>query len=854
MSKVKLFYSYSHQDENHRAELEKHLATLRSNGLIDEWHDRKIDAGDNWGEEIDKNMKCADIILLLFSPDFIASDSCQKEVETALKLKTERNTTVIPIILRACKWENVAGISTIQALPDDGKAISTWDDKDAGWVNVYEGIEKNVTKIIASVTPALKEDFKTHLLNNPIENFSLDKLFVFPDISRTGTNLKQKLEHNEIDSDKLKNLKSFEDKYILLEGEEQSGKTSLCNMLYIHYVNAGFYPVLLEGKKITGKIAIKKTIEKQFYSQYKSTTEYWAIDTEKRILLIDDVDEWNVNPSDFADFIAPIIKCFDYSIVFIDKLFNLSDRSADKNYFPFFKNYSIRHFGHKKTNEILKKCIVHDEQLVAFDDNNTEQLARLDKNTKHINTVIGSNIVPSNPVFIITIFHIIETAAAQDLSHSSYGHCYHAMITMNLGRAGMKAEDIDACFNFLTELAYFIFNADSKIISVADLDQFTTDYKKDYVVKNDIINILIKASILLKKDNSYKFHYIYIYYYFVAKYISQKMDNATVKIKIAELMSNIHMKDNANIVVFVTHHTNNKDLLDGITNSAISTFNKFPEATLAGIEKNVIKAVPENLRNIKLPNSSHSIKKEREKNLDNKDKSAKLIDRIEDDQEKNHDLLLIEIRKSAKSMEIIGQILKNQYGSLKKPQLEKLFTEGQNVGLRLLKSFIDIMLHEREEIEKFIQSRIAESLEEKGTKLSEQETKDKAQKMLAQFSYGVIFGWLHKIADSLGYDKLIEIADNVNDNTNTVASKLINLSIHTWHAKKLDINTLKILHREFYGDKNKQAIYILKDIVSRHIYMHPTEYKDKQKINSILGFEVRQQEYIQQKLNHNLPS
>lgn len=755
--------------------------------------------------------------------------------------------------MRACSWKDVNGIPSIQALPKDGKAVSMWQDKDQAWVNVYEGIKGKVEKIRSTIIPKLKDNFRIELLNNPIEDCTLDKLFVFPDIYKINKNLKQKLENNETDSVKLLNIETFEDKYILLEGEEQSGKTSMCNMLYVNYIDAGFYPILIEGKNISGKAKIKEIIKRKFTSQYNSTRDYWTIPKEKRILLIDDIDEKNANESNFANFITSIQKYFGFSIVFIDKLSNLADKSNEHNYFSFFENYSIRHLGHKKRSELIKKCIEHDEQI-EFDTNNTEQLARLDKNTKHINTIIGSNIVPSSPLFIVTIFHTVETTTVQDLSQTSYGHCYHAMITMNLGRSGMKAGDIDACFNFLTELAYFIFHSDSKIISNKKIVLFTKEYKDNYIIQDNIVNALIKANILREKDNTYSFQYIYIYYYFVAKFISQKMDDPTVKKQIVKLMSNIHMKDNANIVIFVTHHTNSNELLDDIMLSAMSTFDNFSEATLSGVEKNFIKTLSDNVGKSKLPTSAHNINKERSNNLERNDKLAPLIEQIENTQENNHDPLLIEIRKSAKSMEIIGQILKNQYGSLNKLKLEMLFEEGQNVGLRLLKSFISIILNYGEEIEKSIQSRIEQALKEKGEKLSREKNKKKSQEFIAQFSYNIVFSWLHKISDSLGYDKLISIADSVNNKTNTVASKLINLSIHTWYAKNLDIEKLKALHHEFDNDKNHQAIYILKDIVSRHIYMHPTDYKDKQKIASLLDFSIQKQDLIQKKLKHKHPN
>lgn len=100
MSKIRLFYSYSHQDEKFRDELEKHLSVLRDNDLIDEWHDRKIGAGDELNEEIETNMCDAHVILLLFSSDFINSSACKHEVRRAMELKKEKGTTFIPIILR----------------------------------------------------------------------------------------------------------------------------------------------------------------------------------------------------------------------------------------------------------------------------------------------------------------------------------------------------------------------------------------------------------------------------------------------------------------------------------------------------------------------------------------------------------------------------------------------------------------------------------------------------------------------------------------------------------------------------------------------------------------------------------
>ncbi len=73
---VSLFHSYSHRDEEHLDDLREHLAPLRRDGVINEWHDREIGAGGEWKGEIDERLKTADIILLLISPAFLDSDYC----------------------------------------------------------------------------------------------------------------------------------------------------------------------------------------------------------------------------------------------------------------------------------------------------------------------------------------------------------------------------------------------------------------------------------------------------------------------------------------------------------------------------------------------------------------------------------------------------------------------------------------------------------------------------------------------------------------------------------------------------------------------------------------------------------
>lgn len=137
-----LFFSYSHRDENLRDELETHLKLMHRQGLIRPWHDRKILPGAEWNPAINAQIENADIILLLVSADFIASDYCwTEELKVALRRHSFGEAKVIPVILRQCDWTSTP-FAHLQSLPSNGEPITSWRDRDAAWTDVVAGIRR----------------------------------------------------------------------------------------------------------------------------------------------------------------------------------------------------------------------------------------------------------------------------------------------------------------------------------------------------------------------------------------------------------------------------------------------------------------------------------------------------------------------------------------------------------------------------------------------------------------------------------------------------------------------------------------------------------------------------------------
>ena len=142
-----VFFSYCHADEALRDQLEKQLAMLRRQGVINTWHDRRINAGQEIDAAIDEHINSDEIILLLVSPDFIASDYCYNiEMKRAIERHQAGDAIVIPVILRACDW-HYAPFGKLLGTPQDGKPVTLWPDRDEAFLQVAKEVRKAAEKL-----------------------------------------------------------------------------------------------------------------------------------------------------------------------------------------------------------------------------------------------------------------------------------------------------------------------------------------------------------------------------------------------------------------------------------------------------------------------------------------------------------------------------------------------------------------------------------------------------------------------------------------------------------------------------------------------------------------------------------
>lgn len=179
---IEVFYAYSHKDGSLRDELETHLSILKRRGVISSWHDRRISGGTAWDDEISDHLNKADLILLLVSADFIASDYCwNREMTRAMERHQLREARVIPIILRDCDWD-FAPFSKLQALPRDGRPVKAWTSQDEAFKDIALGIRRVAEelgqkapkpwgeRLFAAAVPQSKQSVPARKYLSPIRN------------------------------------------------------------------------------------------------------------------------------------------------------------------------------------------------------------------------------------------------------------------------------------------------------------------------------------------------------------------------------------------------------------------------------------------------------------------------------------------------------------------------------------------------------------------------------------------------------------------------------------------------------------------------------------------------------------
>lgn len=427
-------------------------------------------------------------------------------------------------------------------------------------------------------------------------------------------------------------------------------------------MNDNIYALVFDGESIYQKTDFDSVASTNFKKQYVgSYSEFLKLDS--KVIMID-----NYHHKISQNLLIWAKEKFNYVLALIQEEEYMLYYKDDEQ-FADFNIYTIKNFDKSKTFEIINKWKSLDCSCCM----GTEEFDRVvDDMEEKLRSIINQNhIVPSYPFYILSVLQIFEGFLPSDYQITSYGHCYNTLITSQLLKKNINPNDLGDCFNFLTYIAFNMFSISMKssegdsTFSYEDYDKIKQNYKDDFLIKDTLIARIENSDYpILRVNTTVRFEYPYIYYYYVGKYLA---DKGCIDI-ISWLCETIYNKKSANILIFTIHHTTNNQLLDEIQLHCMLTFDSKETAKLTTNEtefmNSLIIDMPKQLIN---RNSVEENRKEVRKQQDNSITTINSHSSVEfSDANKE----LIDIHRSQKIIEVLGQIIKNRAGTFDKNVLK----------------------------------------------------------------------------------------------------------------------------------------------------------------------------------------
>lgn len=684
----------------------------------------------------------------------------------------------------------------------------------------------------------------TGLMHPNKETLILSDIFVCPEL-RIITNVDIQKDFKTISSDDVLDF-IFKSSKILITADEKTGKTSLAKSIFQDFIMREFIPIIIDGRSFNDvrEKRIQGIIKENFAKEYsdKLLEKYQQLTKEKKCIIIDNFDKVRLNPKGMAALLTNLLDFYDHIILLADSSFRFQQLYDTKNLNKTFEivNTVLLDFGHYLRRELINKWYrtgseYHDIPEIEVKIIETERI---------VTQALGKNFLPSYPISVLLILQSIEVGKSSERNLSSYGYLYQTLITKNLMNLTKQPDMLDMLYTFLSVIAFSMFNEKSYLLDDNDLSRITKFYNQEYSmdITDDMIKSLVEVGILATTSNKdHVFKYKYIFYYFAAKYLADNIDLPEIKDKISDMCGKLHNQRNANIIIFICHLSKNPFIIDQLLTKskeilndvAPYNFENHMEFILSMYEQ--IEVVRESIDDPEA--NRRKMLKQKDENA-RKDTNGNNYAEFDDNDDEDADQIseIILINKAFKTIEILGQIVKNAPGSLLGHTKFDVISECYSLSMRLVNTFLTKL---NDEIVDFVYRQIPED---------DEQFKKKIKKLILAMTEYVCVGIIRKVSESLGNSRLSTSYKEVLECNPTTSIALLDLSV------KLDClgsfprkETLELAAKL---ETNLFSKSILIQLVYNHFYLYPCDPKVKQHICERLKIDYKQRTLLELETDH----
>jgi len=719
-----------------------------------------------------------------------------------------------------------------------------WDPK----TQIYTREEGNSTplKPLSSANGFDFRDEFTQDLHDPGAAFThprrhplcLRDLFVFPDFQENDLRNRSEAEavipgHRILDHIR-KHRKLF------IAGAEKAGKTALAKILVEEFGRHDDpVPLLICGAHCDSatESGILKTIETAFNRTYRQKFEqYRQLPAARRFLILDDYHRLALSAENRSKLLESLNDFFGTVVLLGSpdvRLNAIASAQADGNALLEFKHCEILELGHVRRAEMVHKW----HTLGSDRGPNGNAIHRA---SRVVAGILGRDLIPSYPLFVLILLQQLEVGRKVETASGSFGYFCQVLITLSLESVRYLGADLDTRLNYLAELAFHLFANQTSGLSEDGMSEWHDNYCAAYKLRLDrtsLLEHLKAASLLDQRSGEWVFRYRHNFYYFVALYFAKHINELAIRERVSELAKHLHSDDAANILVLLTYLSRDPFIIGEMLDTARGLFSGRKSATL--------EADVEFLGNIDLK-GGEVILEEPCVPEENRRRLATARDQIEKrqvalaqggDARGDMELLNEALQANAayKTVQILGQVLRNFPGSLKGEVKFSIASECYSLGLRVLSFFLDLIAENRGEICGIM----ADLLNARREEMTEKEREHWANR----FVYGLMEFFacsvVRHVSDSVGSEKLSQTYAEILRRNDCPAYRLIDLSV------KLDSQgsfprseALEVGKRV---RKNLFAKAVLQRLVWLHFYVYEEDFALRQSVCEQLEIPVRRQ-------------
>jgi hypothetical protein len=725
------------------------------------------------------------------------------------------------------------------------KNESSWDKYERG-------------KYLTGYEFELNKNFKEYLYD-PGANFthpiagkvSLPEMFIWPTLRIVSAIQNVGSIRQEIVEENSEFEYMLESGSLIILGEDKSGKTSLAKMLFLELLKKDLVPIFLNGDQIStpNPDKLHGIIEEKFSKQYSEDRleKFRQLPKTSRAVIVDDFDKIELNHRGKSILIDLLSREFS-KIYFVSNGFvqieELVEKGAAEGILLKFDKCQILDFGNHKRWKLIQRWHSIGKEYSASE----EEISYHSKISENlINTIIGKNLLPPRPLYVLIILQNLEAVKTLTIPNGSFGYFYELLITEALSKTSNQI-DLDSKYNFLSELSYRLYEMDKREISEAQFKDFFEFYSKKYDINFSLSEInkdLIKSRIIeITEIGNYRFKYKYITYYFTARFFSQMLQHKTesdkAKEQISKMISHVYKEKYANIIVFLSYLSKDPFVLQEMLKSAKGIYSDTVPCNLAdhiGFLETV--AGPNDKLEISIANP-----------MQNKEKLLKEIDRNEvqpvhrrEDMDAEEQITedVLGLNLALKTLQILGQTLRNFPGSRPAEEKYELGVECYNLGLRVLNKFLGLIKDNMEDLKEGLSSFLKENKHYD----TEADLKRGTDHLIYLLCTLTCQGIVKQISNSVGSEKLDITFRKILASTDMVSFRLIDVTIKLDHYKNIPRDEILKLFED--TKRLKVPNMILKQFVASHFYIYPSKYDTRQQICDKLGIQLQKGKLFSQK-------